>query len=58
MRRPKPLKHRTFYNINELKRKLLSNSSIRSSFLNVAVMKMFVSSVLVGVKFIFVMFIY
>lgn len=58
MRRPKPLKHRTFYNIDELWRKLLSNISIRPSFLNVAVIKMFGSNVLAGVKFIFVMFIY
>lgn len=58
VRRPKPRQHRTFYNIDELWRKLLSNSSTRPSFLSVAVIKMFSSSVLAGVNFIFVMFIY
>lgn len=48
MRRPKLRQHRTFYNIDELWRKLLSNRSIRPSFLNVSVIKMFGSSVLAG----------
>lgn len=52
MPRPKLRQQRTFYNIDELWRKLLSNSFIRPSFLNVAVIKMFGSSVLAGVKFI------